>query len=332
MINKITLYLFVLLLGITSASVYAQDTTQIDFEEISLPLDTFWNGSDSSGGFSSKGVLFPNTFDFTYNFWSKGWALSSMRNDTTAGYTNLYSAITGSGANSSTIYAIGQQNAQIKNIPKNWTSANGRLSIEITNTTYAALSMAKGDQFAKKFGGINGQDPDYFLLKIYAFRDGAMDTSAYVSFFLADYRDEDSTKDYIIWDWTKVDLSPLATSPIDSLQFVLESSDTSQYGYNTPLFFAIDNLSYEPITEVKDYTSGAVSIFPNPAKETLSVFSPYDAAQCRMYTTSGLLLKQFSLDKGVNRISVNNLKPGLYLIQIRDKNNFYQYTKSWIKQ
>ena len=37
----------------------------------------------------------------------------------------------------------------------------------ITNTTYAALDMQTGTpDVSKKFGGSEGTDPDYFLLKI----------------------------------------------------------------------------------------------------------------------------------------------------------------------
>ena len=39
-------------------------------------------------------------------------------------------------------------------------------SVRLTNTTFAALSMRDGDAFAKQFGGVSGDDPDWFLLTI----------------------------------------------------------------------------------------------------------------------------------------------------------------------
>src|SRR5207253_4887505 len=40
-------------------------------------------------------------------------------------------------------------------------------SIQVTNTTNAALSMRDGDAFAKKFGGAAGDDPDFLKITAY---------------------------------------------------------------------------------------------------------------------------------------------------------------------
>jgi hypothetical protein len=124
-------------------------------------------------------------------------------------------------------------------------------SIAITNTTYAAISMRDGDGpggFGKKFGGPTGNDPDFFRLTILG-RDSANASTGSVVFYLADYRFTDNAQDYIVSQWTTVDLSSLGTST-RSLQFNLESSDNDpNFGMNTPAYFAVDNVAFAPIPE-----------------------------------------------------------------------------------
>ncbi|BAZ50560.1 DUF4465 domain-containing protein [Nostoc ellipsosporum NOK] len=99
--------------------------------------------------------------------------------------------------------------------------------------------MLNGDQFAKKFGGVSGNDPDFFRLTITGL-DAANATVGNVDFYLADYRFSDNSQDYIVDQWELVDLSSLTGAT--KLSFSLTSSDNSRFGPNTPLYFALDNL------------------------------------------------------------------------------------------
>ncbi|MEM6319622.1 MAG: DUF4465 domain-containing protein [Bacteroidota bacterium] len=229
------IYIFFLFLGsINLAS--AQSTA--DFENFDLPLDTFLNNTGEVGSYTSGDATFPNSYSPDFGgFWASGWAISTLRNDSTFEFSNLGSAIMASGFNSPT-YAIGQQKAII--------SIGGESKGKVvngayfTNTTYAFGSMSNGDQFAKKFGGDEGTDPDFFKLEVRKFADGQLDSTKVVEFYLADFRFEADSLDYIVNDWQWVDLSQLGN--IDSLEFTLVSSDVGDFGINTPLFFAMDNL------------------------------------------------------------------------------------------
>jgi len=209
----------------------------------------YWNGADGSGGFTSGDVWFTN--QYTSSSWS-GWAYSNTTDTTTPGYTNQFSAITGGGVDGSSNYGvayISSWNGDHAQLYFGINSGNYEqtvLGAYITNTTYAYLSMKDGDQFAKKFGGDDGTDPDWFKLTIYGLDSDykRMDNN-YVEFYLADYRFDDSSKDYIVDDWTWVDLRSLG--PVYGLEFDLSSSDTGQYGMNTPAYFAMDNLTTVPI-------------------------------------------------------------------------------------
>ncbi len=116
-------------------------------------------------------------------------------------------------------------------------------SILVTNTVYPYFSMLNGDQFARKFGGDSGDDPDYFLLTITGL-DGNNQPVGALEFYLADYRFENNSLDYLVDTWTEVDLSPLNGAA--ALSFGLTSSDVGEFGMNTPAYFAIDNLALVP--------------------------------------------------------------------------------------
>jgi len=205
----------------------------------------YWNGSDGSGGFISGDVWFTN--QYTSGFWS-GWAYSNTKDTTTPGPTNQYSAITGGGVNGSSNYGIAYisswtgDHAQLYFGINSGNYAQQVAGAYITNTTYAYLSMKNGDQFAKKFGGEDGTDPDWFKLTIYGLDSNYERMSDnYVEFYLADYRFDDPSQDYIVDEWVWVDLSSLG--PVYSLEFDLSSSDVGAYGMNTPAYFAMDNLT-----------------------------------------------------------------------------------------
>jgi Domain of unknown function (DUF4465)/PEP-CTERM motif len=211
----------------------------ITFESFGLGPNSYLNDAPS-GQFVADGTSFNNSYDPTFGAWS-GWSISTMTDTTTPGYTNQYSAITGSGADGSSAYAVAFTYGDTAN-PFNPSSSYINLapgtkpeSVQVTNTTYAYLSMLDGDQFSKKFGA-----GDYFLLDVKGFT-GANGTGTEVGevdFYLADFLNGNS---YIINTWQTLNLSLLGDAA--SLQFGLSSTDNDPvYGMNTPAYFAIDNL------------------------------------------------------------------------------------------
>lgn len=212
----------------------------VDFEDLSLPANSFHNNS----AFVSGGAGFNNDFiDFGGGFtgW-EGFAYSNTTDTTTPGFGNQYSAITGHGAGNSSTYGIGfvgTSTTPTITLP----AGAAPLSMQVTNTTYAYLSMHDGDTFAKKFGGVSGNDPDFLKLTITG--KNALDaTVGSIDFYLADFRFANNAQDYMINDWTSIDLTPL--SDASSLLFTMSSSDNGQFGMNTPAYFAMDNLTFVP--------------------------------------------------------------------------------------
>ncbi len=219
----------------------AHATYAVDFEDLGLAAESFWNGSDLSGGFSSGGVTFPNVYNASWDSWH-GFAASTTTDTTTASYTNQYSAQPGSGVGASATYGVFFDNP----------ADDPRLALPqasvidgayFSNTTYAYLSMLNGDAFAKKFGGASGNDADWFSLTINGY-DAGGGLLGSLDFYLADFRFPSAVDDYIVNDWTWVDLSGLGA--VAQLGFELDSSDYSFGFMNTPGYFAIDGLVVVP--------------------------------------------------------------------------------------
>ncbi len=217
------------------------------FDDLSLGADSYWNGSDESGGFTSGGIFFNNNYNSTYGSWD-GWSYSNKTDMTTAGYGNQYSAITGGGQGGSSNYGVSFVSSWAATLPRALPESGGSGQLItggwFTNTTYAYLSMRDGDSIAKKFGGTTGNDPDWFLLTLYGLNSDLERTGNQVDFYLADYRFEDNSQDYIVNNWRWVDLNSLGN--VCGLEFSLSSSDMGQYGMNTPAYFAMDGLVVVP--------------------------------------------------------------------------------------
>jgi len=216
---------------------------EVTFEDLTLAPESHYDGSDMAGGFTSSGVHFNTNFDDSmgFDYWD-GFSYSNTTDTTTGEYTNDSSAIVGSGKDNSTIYGVGYMGF-MGSVPTITLQTEGPItSCYITNTTYAYLSMQDGDAFAKKFGGVIGDDPDWFLLTITG-KDAGGATTGTVEFYLADFRFVDNMEDYIIADWALVDLSSLGS--VKTIEFSLSSTDDSGFGMNTPAYFAIDNIQID---------------------------------------------------------------------------------------
>lgn len=222
-----------------------------DFEDLSLTSESFYNGSDSAGEFTSQGVTFTNDFDTNFFSWS-GFSYSNVTDNATAGFGNQYSAFPGAGQGGQGNYGVAFDNDFAPDSTQLDFPATSQVSsIAISNSTYAALSMRDGDAFAKQFGGSTGDDPDFFKLTIQGFSAAGALTGA-VDFYLADYRFADNAQDYIVDSWQIVDLTSLGA--VGSLEFQLETTDVGQFGANTPFYFAIDDLSYSVVPEPLAFT------------------------------------------------------------------------------
>ncbi len=203
-------------------------------------------GTDEVGTLQSGGVSFGNSYNITYGSWS-GFAYSNCTDQTTSTDANQFSAYTASASGGSGNYGIAYGDVndlnpaipmQLDQLPCLTLPANAQIQgAYVTNTTYAVLSMLYGDSFAKQFAA-----GDWFALTVYGTNANNVLLANSVTFYLADYRQLNGTPDYIIGQWTPLNLSSLAGATC--LYFNLTSSDNSGPWMNTPAYFAINDIHY----------------------------------------------------------------------------------------
>ena len=236
---------------VTIVDVVVSDS--ITFEDVVLDSTDYWNGKDLTGTLSSfeswgstiysytgsfhSGILTcPNDFneDQTYfSTWWSGMACSSITNKETIGYANQYSVYATSGASGSKNFAlIGSDGAQCS-----FEQPVEVKSLMVNNSTYVYWALKDGRD---GYGAVRKFEAgDYFTVTVTGFDSTGVKTNQ-VEIPLANFRNSQS---YICSDWTKISLEALGK--VKSLTFKFNSSDTGDYGMNTPAYFCIDNLVYD---------------------------------------------------------------------------------------
>lgn len=317
MFRKMSFFLVMFFAGL---SMYAQ----VGFETFTLMPNSYWRGAnpfprDTQINFGLLGFI--NSYDTSWGgFWG-GVGYSNRKDTTSISYaTNELASIAGGGHNNSDQYAVAYESYntshnRIKRIGADDITLQG---VWLTNTVIAYRSMKDGDGFAKKFGGASGNDPDYFCVKFTPWKMGIEDTTKTVRFYLADFRDSNNVNDYIIKEWTYCDLSSIGI--FDSIQFSMESSDTSGSFINTPTYFCMDDFIYIH-TSINEFESNPiVTVFPNPCNDVLTI---RNESKKQVYITinnlNGGIIKMIQLDSSETQISIDmDMPAGTYLLTVHD--------------
>lgn len=204
----------------------------VDFETVALGNGGYTN--DFPDGLMLQGLDFYNSYNAAYSSF-EGFAVSDNTDTGTPGLANQYSVWAGGGAGGLDQFAVifagfteTTHCAFTNGVERKF------LSLKVNNSTYVALSMRDGDDFAKKFAA-----GDWFKLIVTGLgADGEPIGS--VEYYLADFRDGRS---FICSEWADIDLSGLGK--VNRLEFTFASTDNGQYGMNTPAYACIDNIIYE---------------------------------------------------------------------------------------
>lgn len=293
---------------------------QLDFENLASSANTHQNLS-TVDTLDFGVTFFPSLWDTSFGgFWSNGWAWSSETDSITTGFMNQYAAANGRGADSSLVYLVQYSSAVIL------TPQQSPQKLFINNSTYAYQSMKNGDAFSKKFGGVTGNDPDFFLLTIKGYKGGVVNDTV-INFYLADYRFSINSQDYIIKDWTEVSLTGLGET--DSITFSLSSTDNGTFGMNTPAYFCIDNYQYR-ITSVglDELSTEDYSVYPNPSSDFIYFKNVTVNSPIRIMDINGKIVFQSNFSD--QNLNISFLDRGVYFIQIFDDQRIK--TLQFIKQ
>lgn len=220
-------YFSVLFAAISCTLATAQHVAT--FEDLELPADSAWDGSDMSGKFVSGDFLFINNYtDWGgYGSWD-GFAYSTMSSSVYTSLADQYNSCTGGGEGGSQTFGVVYYSAWGGNEPtvmRADSSAFLAMYCCVTNSAYAYTSMSEGDDYAKKF-----EADDWFKITATGYLEGNVTGS--VEFLLA-------SEGEIVNEWKDFNLMPLGM--VDEIHFTLSSSDNGDYGMNTPAYFCIDN-------------------------------------------------------------------------------------------
>jgi hypothetical protein len=338
--RKFTLALFALTMSVftTNAQVVANFDT---FSVLTTYPDTAYinySQPNQNVGFNDGQAFFPCVYDTSWGgLWNGGFAYSNMTDSITTSYLNQYSAKTAAGYNASAGYAVYWNGYTPTNYIKiTDTAAQGDtvLGFYATNTTYGYNTMRDGDFIAKKFGGIPNVDSDWYRLTVYGYLNGVQKADT-VDFYLADFRSNDSTQDYIVNTWEWVDLTSLGN--VDSISFALNSTDTAGgFGMNNPAYFALDNFTTKTttpdLTGVKSVaTTHAAKIYPNPATNVLYVeVNNSSIKTLNIVDVTGRIVLTQTVSSNREAINTSSLQSGTYFLQLSDGRS--NYSSRFVKQ
>jgi len=311
------------LVTLVAINLSAQTTTAT-FEDLLSKKDSFLNGKSTAPEprtykIDSNGVVFKSTFDTAYGgYWKGDFAVSSMTDTMNGSFTNLYSSANGTGAMNSQVYLIGNGgggNPVFETLPTVGTTTASIASFYVNNTTYVRRAMENGNMFATAFSASN---KDSFVLWVYT--DNASNDSFRVD--LANFTNSDTTQNFILKEWVKVDVP----FPAAQLRFKLVSSDNGGNGMNTPNFFAIDNVQVEFSTSIKTTPKLVFNVYPNPTSSVVYFQNAGEVIEANVISLNGKTV--LSVD-GVfnNQLNIAKLPSGVYYLKLQNTDGVFGVQK-----
>jgi hypothetical protein len=243
--KQVRLFLMVGMMALVATSCEDEYSLQktIDFEDVALGAEGYYNGSDKTGEemngswvkyIRSNSAEFINQYGESAwgAFWS-GFSISSLKDTVTPGFGNQYSTVAGSGATGSVKFALAYDSAVVlmqSHLADVVNPYARPKSLMITNSTYTYRTIKEGDLFTSKF-----EAGDWYKIIIRGYK--STEQTGLVEYYLADFREG---KSLVFKDWKKVDLSGLGE--VDRIVFTFDSSDKTAGWLNTPAYACIDNL------------------------------------------------------------------------------------------
>jgi hypothetical protein len=148
------------------------------------------------------------------------------------------------------------------------------------------------------------------------------ETTDTIDFFLADYRFSNDANDYIVQEWTTVDISALGY--VSKLEFLLSSSDVGMFGMNTPGFFALDNVVYEKTSTVNIslQVESKVKLYPNPAQNFIMLdnLNEMESVSIEIIDIQGAVVSYIEPILG-DLLDISLLAAGVYHVYIKTLSN-----------
>lgn len=181
------------------------------------------------------------------------------------------------------------------------------LGFYVCNNPYAYYAMQNGNGYASKF-----EQGDWFKLVAHGVDEFGGEVGT-VEYYLADYRSQNSDEWTLNDSWEWVDLRSLGK--VMSVYFTMESSDTGDYGMNTPAYFCLDKytVSDEKPSSVEEATAAAVKAYYNRAEGAVRVESA-EPVMAAVYNMNGALVMQ-QLVEGTASLDMTACPAGVYVVR-----------------
>ncbi|WP_088655513.1 DUF4465 domain-containing protein [Geofilum rhodophaeum] len=213
----------------------------VNFQEFALNSDSLWlqMPENPSNGFSTKNLFFPS-YGNQEEDWT-GFALSNLSGQSFSTLPSPFSAH--APKKSDEVFMLMHQDDEASG--RNFYFPDGREhqfhSISLTNSALTYQYMRTGLENFPRFGDESQTDPlDWFLVTIEGY-DNLGNKTGEIPFYLADFRFENRRRNYLIEEWTVVDLRSLGA--VNEIRLRLSSSrDEPTSGARLPFYLCIDNL------------------------------------------------------------------------------------------
>jgi hypothetical protein len=176
--------------------------------------------------------------------------------------------------------------------------------------------ITQGFGYARKF-----TQGDYCTLTAHGINANGEECGTVV-YYIADYRNEDSTKWILNTDWDWMDLTSLGA--VKSIYFTMETTDVGDWGANTTFYFGLDQITIRPIKEETSIESlitpnTQLNVYPNPCRDILYIDGVNYGETISIYNIHGQLLISQTLNTPTASIHIPHLAPGVYIIKQQNK-------------
>ena len=192
--------------------------------------------SDYSYGYQNDHLEFEYFYNEEYAYWG-GFAQSRVKDadDANGLFANQYAVYNEAAASGESflVYYYDSYNEPCDIVVKQQGVSLYDVMLNLTTYTYASITDEAINDFARAF-----TDSDYLKVVFTAMKGSEVTGS--VECYVVDYRDG---KRAMTTEWTQFSLANLGEG-YDRVRVTIETTDVGEWGANTPLYIAMDNLSY----------------------------------------------------------------------------------------
>jgi hypothetical protein len=195
--------------------------------------------ADYSFGYENDDMEFDHFYNKEYGYWGGfvQWRVKDM-NAANGLFANQY-AVYNSAAYSGDSFLLYYYDAYNEPCDIRMKTKGMRLTsvrLNLTTYTYASITNEDINDFARVF-----TDGDYLKVVFTSMKNGQ--EKRRVECYVVDFR---NGKRDMATDWRKYDLSDLRLGEeYDRVRVTIETSDVGEWGANTPLYIAMDDLTYQ---------------------------------------------------------------------------------------